>query len=100
MQFMRCLAHTWAETGSLLEWMCKFRLHSTTFGWNWSVVPTPIPLLYLELELSVLIEVRIGVEPNPVHSFEIFLIPSDLLFLKLPFAVRPGLTGSREFTFT
>ena len=23
------------------------------------------------------------------------VIPSDLLFLKLPFAVRPGLTGSR-----
>ena len=46
-------------------------------------------------ELSVLIEVRIGVEPNPVHSFEIFAIPSDLLFLKLPFAARPGLTGSR-----
>ena len=48
----------------------------------------------MELELSVLIEVRIGVEPNPVHSFEIFAIPSDLLFLKLPFAVRPGLTDS------
>ena len=33
------------ETGPLLEWMCKFGLHSTPFGWNWSVPLTPIQLL-------------------------------------------------------
>ena len=29
-----------AETGSLLEWVCQFVLYSTPFGWNWSVPPT------------------------------------------------------------